>query len=141
MTTIAGFSGKYRWLSNFCRAEINWDGDKYASVEHAYQAAKCKNLTDRKLFQAEITPGQAKKLSRSMVIREDWDVVKKSIMLRLVRNKFMTHANLAEKLLDTGDSHIEETNSWGDRYWGICDGVGENHLGRILMKVRSELND
>lgn len=27
----------------------------------------------------------------------------------------------------------------GDTYWGVVDGKGENHLGKILMKVRSEI--
>ena len=32
-------------------------------------------------------------------------------------------------------------NTWGDTCWGVDlrTGQGENHLGRILMKVREEL--
>ena len=43
-------------------------------------------------------------------------------------------------LIQTGDSVLIEGNTWGDRVWGVCNGVGENRLGRILMKIRSELN-
>jgi predicted NAD-dependent protein-ADP-ribosyltransferase YbiA (DUF1768 family) len=30
-----------------------------------------------------------------------------------------------------------EGNSWGDTYWGVCKGKGQNKLGHILMQVRS----
>jgi predicted NAD-dependent protein-ADP-ribosyltransferase YbiA (DUF1768 family) len=39
----------------------------------------------------------------------------------------------------TGSEEIIEWNNWGDRIWGkTYDGVGENHLGKILMKIREE---
>lgn len=37
------------------------------------------------------------------------------------------------------EGEIVEENSWRDTYWGVCKGVGENHLGKILMKIRDEL--
>jgi hypothetical protein len=42
-------------------------------------------------------------------------------------------------LLLTGDEELIEGNFWGDVFWGVCNGVGKNHLGKILMEVRSEL--
>ena len=61
-------------------------------------------------------------------------------MAYLVREKFTTNQKLQKQLLATGDQHLEETNKWGDTFWGVCNGVGSNHLGKILMKVRDELN-
>lgn len=29
-----------------------------------------------------------------------------------------------------------EENNWGDKFWGTVNGVGENHLGKILMRIR-----
>lgn len=46
--------------------------------------------------------------------------------------------DLNAKLQETGDAELIEGNYWGDRFWGVCDGVGENHLGKLLMRVRSE---
>ena len=60
-------------------------------------------------------------------------------MLELVRDKFTGNYALKAQLLATEDEHLEEGNWWGDRYWGTCEGVGENHLGKILMQVRSEI--
>uniref|UniRef100_UPI00345E83CD NADAR domain-containing protein n=1 Tax=uncultured Duncaniella sp. TaxID=2768039 RepID=UPI00345E83CD len=48
---------------------------------------------------------------------------------------------LAEKLIATGDAELVEGNYWHDTVWGVCDGVGENHLGKILMRVREELKN
>ena len=35
--------------------------------------------------------------------------------------------------------NIVEGNTWGDVFWGVCNGIGENHLGNILMDVRDEI--
>jgi predicted NAD-dependent protein-ADP-ribosyltransferase YbiA (DUF1768 family) len=41
--------------------------------------------------------------------------------------------------MKTGEEEIVELNNSGDRYWEKTeDGIGENHLGRILMKLREE---
>ena len=44
-------------------------------------------------------------------------------------------------LLDTGDKFIEETNWWKDQFWGVYNGVGENNLGKILMRIREEIKN
>lgn len=44
------------------------------------------------------------------------------------------HAHLA-----TGDAILIEGNTWGDRFWGVCEGFGQNHLGHVLMRVRVQL--
>ena len=62
-------------------------------------------------------------------------------MEEIVRAKFTQNPKLKEQLLSTGDAILIERNTWNDRYWGvdIRSGVGKNHLGKILMKIRSEL--
>ncbi len=54
-------------------------------------------------------------------------------------SKFTRHFDLREKLLATGDRKLVEGNTWGDTFWGVCRGNGKNHLGKILMKIRAEL--
>ena len=49
---IEKFEGDYRFLSNFHPCEIIRDGDKYASVEHAYQAAKTIDFEERARLQS-----------------------------------------------------------------------------------------
>ena len=48
---------------------------------------------------------------------------------------------LADWLLETGDEELVEGNTWSDTTWGVCNGVGENKLGRLLMIVRDMIKD
>lgn len=57
----------------------------------------------------------------------------------LLRQKF-SKTPLRRLLLATGEAELIEGNTWGDTYWGVCHGVGQNHLGCLLMKIRGELN-
>ena len=60
-------------------------------------------------------------------------------MKELLMAKFSQNEDLKKKLLDTGDATLIEGNTWGDKYWGVCKGVGKNRLGELLMEVREEL--
>ena len=59
----------------------------------------------------------------------------------ICRAKFTQNEELKKKLIDTGDATLIEGNTWNDTFWGVCNGVGENNLGKILMKIREELKD
>ncbi|MGM9605038.1 MAG: hypothetical protein ACI3XG_08225 [Faecousia sp.] len=39
--------------------------------------------------------------------------------------------------------YLEEGNTWHDTFWGVDAKTrdGENHLGRILMRVRQDLRE
>lgn len=60
-------------------------------------------------------------------------------MKDIVMAKFTQNEDLKEKLLSTGNTYLEEGNTWGDRIWGVVDSNGANLLGNILMNVRKEL--
>lgn len=136
--TIDNFKGDYRWLSNFHEVEIVYEGHIYRTTEHAYQAAKTLVPEEREEVRNAPTPGKARKLGQSVSIRHDWDDAKREVMLALTRQKF-SDPQLRERLISTGRHHLIEGAPWGDRYWGVCEGEGENHLGRILMIVRAEI--
>lgn len=76
-------------------------------------------------------------------MRPDWELVKYDVMYEVCMAKFTQNPDLLSKLLATGDAELIEGNTWGDRVWGvdIHRGIGENHLGKILMRIRSELGD
>ncbi|QDJ96454.1 YbiA-like protein [Xanthomonas phage Xoo-sp13] len=88
------------------------------------------------------TPGKAKSYGKPIekggriTVRPDWDDVKLILMEQFTREKYASNDTLRQKLLDTRGMLILEGNTWGDVYWGICNGVGQNHLGKIIMKVR-----
>jgi ribA/ribD-fused uncharacterized protein len=142
---IDSFSGEFRFLSNFAasRVEIEIEGRKIIAptVEHAYQALKAVHPSYRIAILNASSPGNAKGLGKKAECRADWEAVKLGFMETLVRAKFQQNPKLAAKLLATGDAELIEGNWWGDRFWGVCRGQGENHLGKILMKVRDELRE
>lgn len=132
---ILGFFGDYRFLSNFHVAEVWYEGILYPSTEHAYQAAKTLDNLIRLEF-LPLTCGKAKHKGQEIGLRENWDTIKYDVMYAVIFDKFFRHQDLKELLLSTGDKYLEETNHWGDTYYGVCNGVGKNVLGRILMSVR-----
>ena len=132
------FRDEYYFLSNMypCEIKITFPPNKevytFKCVESAFQACKC----IERIHEFEKLDGfQAKKLGRTVQLRSDWEQVKLLIMKNLVRIKFQQHPILYQKLNNISGSIVEE-NTWGDRYWGVCNGIGENHLGKILMDLR-----
>jgi ribA/ribD-fused uncharacterized protein len=139
---IDSFEGDYRFLSNFYPAETVFEDLTYPTSEHAYQAAKSLDPAERQKIALAATPAEAKRLGRAVSpLRSDWETAKFDVMERCLRDKFTRHADLREKLIATGNAELIEGNTWNDRVWGVYQGQGENHLGRILMKVRAELRE
>lgn len=134
------FVGQYAFLSNFYEASVWVDKQRYLTVEHAYQAAKTLDEQSKKLIREAKTPAIAKNLGKAVTLRPDWDDVKVEVMTALVRQKFQSPF-LRAMLLKTGDRELIEGNYFNDKFWGFClkKNVGENWLGKILMKIREEL--
>jgi ribA/ribD-fused uncharacterized protein len=129
------------FLSNFWPALVVYDGETYATVEHAYQAAKTLNLDVRRSIREAPSAAAAKKKGhalRGAGLRPDWADVKLEVMEGLLRQKF-AHADLRAMLLETAPKRLVEGNTWGDTYWGMVKGVGSNHLGELLMRIRAEI--
>ena len=136
---ITEFRGEYRFLSNFWPSEVPHLDMIFPTVEHAFQAAKTINPIQRLMIQSAPTPGKAKQLGRTVTLKEHWDTQKIGVMYLLVVQKFTLHEELKQLLLDTGDEEIIEGNSWNDTFWGVCKGVGQNYLGKILMATREHI--
>ena len=133
---IDNFRGKYFFLSNFFPSNILYQGVLYHNAEAAFHAQK--DPSRREEF-SRLNPSEAKRLGRRVKLRSDWEQVKDDIMYDVVNCKFTQNKKLAEQLIATGEEDLIEENDWGDRYWGVCRGVGKNKLGQILKRVRSEL--
>jgi len=137
---ITQFKDEYRWLSNFESVQIEFEGKVYASVEHAYQAAKSLDEDWRAFCASDVSAGKVKRKSKVIIYRPDWEKIKVSIMKDLLTKKFSTEP-FKSKLLSTGDTSIIEKNTWGDMFWGvdIRTGIGENYLGKLIMGIRVSL--
>ncbi len=142
---IADFRGEYAFLSNFYAAPVSFEGVDYPTVEHAFQAAKTLDYDVRRSIRNVASPTTAKRMGRKLKRREDWFDMSLVVMEQLVREKFTRYPELRDSLLATADAELIEGNNWNDRFYGAIwdttknEWVGENHLGKILMKVREEL--
>jgi ribA/ribD-fused uncharacterized protein len=150
MNVIKNFKDEYHFLSNFATCPITYEGIDYPSTEHAYQAAKSLDENVRLKMSKLKTVGLSKREGQRIRIRKDWNQVKNQIMYDVCKLKFnIPYFKL--QLLSTGGAFLEEGNTWHDNYWGVCycgncpmhkrqPKENQNHLGKILMKIRDELS-
>lgn len=143
------YKGKwvFNWFSNMLPLDTSflYQGIEYKTVENFYQAMKLPKdkLSLRKEI-SELSSQKAKKEIRNKekyLWREDWNKeMALSVMEYALRIKFSKDTSWYKKLITT-KGEIVEWNNWGDVFWGkTLDGKGENHLGKILMKIRDEAN-
>lgn len=153
---------KYAGLSNYYDSPIEYEGTMWKSNERAYQASKFtdKNYieairnahtsNDSKIFGSQNAGRWSKKemidaikdaKMRGVVIRRDFDKIKDGIMYKINLAKYTQSDKMKKLLLSTGDSEIIEGSPF-DSYWGCGSNLqGQNNLGKILMRIRSKLED
>lgn len=136
---IDRFDGEHGFLSNFEPATVHLEGVPYPTVEHAFQAAKAYIPEQQEWVRKALTAREAKNRGRRVTLRSDWEEEKVRVMTCLVFEKFLVDNTLRERLLATGNEELVEGNNWGDTFWGVCEGEGQNYLGKILMSVRASL--
>ncbi|MFV0357789.1 MAG: NADAR family protein [Bacteroides thetaiotaomicron] len=137
---ICEFRGAYRFMSNFYPAEVVWLGQTFPTVEHAFQAAK---FAAHPEIVQEIrncmTPGETKRIASKYraLIEPSWFIYSRElVMMYLLQQKFSKGSDLHKKLMETGNHELVEGNTWGDVFWGVCNGKGENNFGKMLMFIR-----
>jgi ribA/ribD-fused uncharacterized protein len=133
----------YGEFSCFAVYPIRVKGKIWPTTEHYYQAQKYAGTSQELAIQKAATPAKAAELGRTkkMRVRPTWDNVKDNIMMEAMRAKFSQYADLKALLLGTEDAQIT-LHTEADAYWGDGgDGKGLNKLGKILMKVREELQN
>ena len=137
---IMTFRGAFDFLSNFYPAKVEYEGIVYETAETAFQAQKSIDRDERLAF-AALSAAKAKSRGQKVKLRSDWEKVKVGLMERIVRAKFDQHPELAARLISTGKMPLVEGNAWHDVFWGVevKTGEGENHLGKILMVIRNEM--
>jgi hypothetical protein len=137
---IDRFINEFYFLSNFYPSTIVINGKSYSSVEHAYQASKTLVASEQDVIRNAKSPGIAKKLGKSVQLRNDWNDVKLDLMREFIKKKF-ENPFLRPLLLATEDVELIEVNFWNDCFWGVCRGKGENWLGKILMEERDNIHN
>lgn len=137
---IKEFKNQYFFLSNFYECPVYYNKLVFCNAEAAFQAQKVIDEKEQYKF-INLNASQARKLGKTIALREDWEEVKDNIMYEIVKRKFTVNKELQQKLIDTKDEELVEGNWWHDTYWGVDSktGIGKNKLGKILMKVREEV--
>jgi ribA/ribD-fused uncharacterized protein len=148
-TQVFFYEQDFYVLSNFSAFNLVWEGNTFATSEHAYHWLKFFEIGNGRMDWREArewimdapSAHEAFKRAENMraIRRSDWDDVKVAIMRDLLRAKADQHEYVRRKLLATGDRELIE-DSWRDDFWGWGPNRdGQNMLGKLWMEVRAEL--
>jgi len=136
-------------------AEKSFD-EEYKNQLMVQKEIDMRNNKEYLYFKPELTPVESKnfgnrsRLIKAGLLRSDWFDVSFELMEDINIYKFVQNPDLRKKLMDTGNKILIEGNYWNDKFWGMVkynrndpnsEWVGENHLGKILMNVRTRLRD
>lgn len=130
-------------LDNFAAFQVDVWGRRWATSEHAYQAAHFFDTAPElveAIFEAR-SPHDAYKIAKANahLAPPDWHDVKVGIMEEICRLKLMQNPYVQRKLLQTGNLPIVEDSPMDD-FWGWGPNKdGRNELGKIWMHLREEL--
>lgn len=155
---VFGFFSEHRYLSNFHKCDVLWDGLIWPSSEHAYMASKCENtgycnlsnttIDGQKTYNGLLCRDicsmkchEVKKWGMTVDLKPNWEDIKFNMMYSICLDKFTRNEDIRKKLLGTGNRELIEANNWRDCYWGYDVNLqkGQNNLGKILMTIRMGL--
>ena len=136
----------YYEFTNFYQGErIEIDGMSWKTAEHYFQAQKFDagffspvnkewdNHTARQVYELAA--------ANKAYWRPDWQKVKLDVMRKVLAAKFGQDENLRNSLCKTGNAQLVEASP-KDAFWGYGpDGKGKNMLGKLLMELRTELQE
>jgi len=129
-------------FSNFSYFKLEWKGYDWMTSEHAYHSEKFSDVEIIEKLKNARSAHEAMEVAYANKdkYRKDWGDVKLGIMKDILRAKVAQHPYVKKKLLQSGDKELVE-DSWRDDFWGWGPNKdGKNHLGKLWMEIRNELN-
>lgn len=135
----------YGAFSNLFRREIVFEGERFATSEHAYQAGKARKPAVRDWLMAAPSPSLLAMAAHGLYqwdIAPGWSKNKFDRMRAVLYAKFTQHEDLGTLLLSTKSARLVEcarVDNPVNRLWGEVNGEGRNMLGQMLMELRSEM--
>lgn len=145
---ITAFRDDFRFLSNFWYVPIDYEGVTYPTLEHAYQAAKTLDYTQREAILQASSPGDARKLGQYVTLRSRWDEYKPQVMRKLLCQKYSKANPILRNdlVILTRGRQLIEGNTWHDNFFGSCScakcgNTGKNVLGKLLMEIRDTIEE
>ncbi|CBZ50783.1 putative RNA recognition motif-containing protein [Neospora caninum Liverpool] len=137
-TRIDSFTGEYKFLSLDYPCLVFFQGRFFPSARHALLAARYPKAVDELSIIEDIKT--LKKVAKEKEEDPDWMRLRLKWLEHIQRDKFRRHADLREKLRNTGGRELVWLNN-GDSFFGQVGNRGQNHLGRILMEIRTNINE
>lgn len=135
----------YGAFSNLYRREIVFEGERFATSEHAYQAGKARKPEVRAWLMTAPSPSLLAMAAHGLYywdVAPGWSKFKFDRMRAVLRAKFDQHTDLQALLLSTGSARLVESatvDNEVNRLWGEVNGQGRNMLGEMLMELRELL--
>ena len=141
--TIAFFSLPYEVFNNWSAHKVRIFDQEFQTAEAAFQYTKFKDTAPEVARQILEAPSAWKVFQITNGHREksapDWKEIKVGVMEQIIRAKVAQNEDVKQRLLASGNKQIIENSPW-DTFWGVGpNGDGQNTLGEIYMKIRSEL--
>jgi len=141
---IGFYEREFYCFSNFSSFVVVWQGRRWQTSEHAYQAAHffdCAPELVEEIFNA-YSAHEAKKIverNRDKVSAEFYNN-NIAVMEDICLHKLQQNPYVKKKLLQTGDKQIVE-DSPVDDFWGWGPNRdGRNELGKIWMRLRKNIS-
>lgn len=137
----------YGVFSNLYRCKIVFEGQEFATSEHAYQAGKARKEEVRNWILSAPSPALVAMAAHGLYtwdIAPNWSKIKFDRMRGVLYAKFSQHPQLKELLLSTGNARLVESatvDNAVNRLWGEVNGVGKNMLGVLLMELREKFRE
>ncbi len=134
-------------LDNFSAFCVIVDDVEYKTAEHAFQSIKFLKTAPNiaKEIMESASPFKARELAHKYKKerRLDWSEVKYDIMEKILYLKTIQNDYVKQRLLATLDNEIiEDCGEDDDKDWGCgIDGTGQNNLGKIWMRVRTQVSN
>lgn len=143
MDKITDFFNQNSFLNNDHICLVHYDGLLYASVTHAFQAARATSESLREQISNIHDIESMYEIVENLEDPPEWNKNRVKIMEMLIRDKFRRNHILRERLGETGsallqNSYQSEPNP-SNLFWGTVNERGENTIGKILMKIRSDI--
>ena len=153
---ITAFFTSHSPLSNFYPSKFQVNDENFNCAEQYLTIAKARLFNDhetvQKLFECNI-PSIQKKIAKSITHydHKTWIQESESLVYDGILAKFSQSDYLRQFLLSTGSTLLVEASSdpvWGigltmtdPKIWDTRNHAKGNKLGKILMKIRTELNN
>ena len=131
---------RFHDLAPFAALEVVIDEVVYKTAEHAYQALRVVPEAREKIINST-SPLNAWREGQSCkqagLLLQDYN--KDVLMEKIFRAKLEQHPDLIKVLKQSGGRDLVKVTPT-DTYWGTSlDGAGQNKMGKLWMKLRSEL--